>query len=46
MKRAKDDILSADMKKEIEKLTDKIKELEKKANEVSKAPVTHNPNKT
>lgn len=38
--------LSADMKKEIDKLTDKIKELEKKANEVGKAPVTHNPTVT
>lgn len=31
------------MKKEMDKLTDKIKELEKKANEVGRAPVTHNP---
>ncbi|MBS4890270.1 MAG: DUF4366 domain-containing protein, partial [Anaerococcus vaginalis] len=38
--------LSADMKKEIEKLTAKIKELEKKTNEVSKATVTHNPTVT
>lgn len=32
--------LSADMKKEMDKLTEKIRELEKKANEVNKSPVT------
>jgi len=35
--------LSADMKKEMDKLTEKIRELEKKANEANKSPVTSNP---
>ncbi len=35
--------LSEDMKKEIDKLTEKVKELEKKATETNKAPVTTNP---
>ena len=47
---SKDDIskmenkdLSADMKKEMDKLTEKIREFEKKANEANKSPVTSNP---
>ncbi|WP_148130087.1 CD1107 family mobile element protein, partial [Peptoniphilus sp. HMSC062D09] len=35
--------LSADMKKEMDKLNEKIRELEKKAAETNKAPVTSNP---
>ena len=35
--------LSEDMKKEMDKLTEKVKELEKKATETNKAPVTTNP---
>lgn len=35
--------VSPDVKKEIDKLTEKIKELEKKANQANKAPVTSNP---
>lgn len=47
LEKGKDDKdLSADMKKEIDKLTEIIKELEKKTNEVGKATVTHNPTVT
>lgn len=34
---------SSDMKNEIEKLTEKIRELEKNSNNIDKAIVTHNP---